>query len=162
MSQENVRVFEEARDAVSRGDIEGFLRLVDEDVVWIAGRSAVEGAYRGHDGLRKFFADSEENFEVFEPDFREVLDLGDRILVFGAIHIRARGSAVETDIPKPGSSRSGMESSSDGRTFASADSPSKPRGCRSRAEASFASRFARLSYPVCGGPHPRSRCPRKT
>jgi len=28
----------------SRGDIEAFLRLVDEDVVWVAARSAVEGA----------------------------------------------------------------------------------------------------------------------
>jgi ketosteroid isomerase-like protein len=102
MSQENMRVFEDARDALSRGDMEAFLRLVDEEIVWIAARSAVEGAYRGHDGLRKFFADNEENFEVFEPDFREVRDLGDRILAVGTIHIRARGSAVETDIPVAG------------------------------------------------------------
>jgi ketosteroid isomerase-like protein len=102
MSQKNMRVFEEAGDALSRGDIEGFLRLVDEDVVWIAARSAVEGAYRGHDGLRKFFADNDENFEVFEPDFREVRDLGERILAVGTIHIRARGSTVETDIPVAG------------------------------------------------------------
>jgi ketosteroid isomerase-like protein len=102
MSQENMRVFEDARDALSRGDMEAFLRLVDEEIVWIAARSAVEGAYRGHDGLRKFFADNEENYEVFEPDFREVRDLGDRILAVGTIHIRARGSAVETDIPVAG------------------------------------------------------------
>jgi ketosteroid isomerase-like protein len=102
MSQENMRLFQKGMEALSRGDMEAFLSLVDEDVVWIAARSAVEGAYHGHDGLRKFFADNEENFEVFEPDFREVRDLGDRILVFGAIHIRGRGSAVETDIPIAG------------------------------------------------------------
>ncbi len=102
MSQENVRVFEAARDALSRGDIEGFLRLVDEDVIWIAARSAVEGTYRGHDGLRRFFADNDENFELFEPDFREVRDLGDRILAVGTIHIRGRGSTLETDIPVAG------------------------------------------------------------
>jgi ketosteroid isomerase-like protein len=102
MSQKNMRVFEEAGDALSRGDVEGFLRLVDEGVVWIAARSAVEGAYRGHDGLRKFFADNDENFEVFEPNFREVRDLGERILAVGTIHIRARGSTVETDIPVAG------------------------------------------------------------
>ena len=39
---------------------------------------------------------------MFEPDFREVRDLGDRIVVFGTIHIRGRGSAVETDIPIAG------------------------------------------------------------
>jgi len=95
-------VLDEARDALDRGDMEAFLRHVDEDVVWIAARSAVEGAYIGHDGMRKFFADNDENFEVFEPDFREVRDLGDRILVVGTIHIRGRGSTVETDIPVAG------------------------------------------------------------
>jgi ketosteroid isomerase-like protein len=97
-----MRVFAEASDSLRRGDLNGFLAYVDEDVVWIAARSAVEGSYRGHEGLRQFFADNEENFEVFEPHFREVRDLGDRILAIGAIHIRARGSAVETDIPVAG------------------------------------------------------------
>ena len=102
MSQENMRVLEKAMLAASRGDMEAFLRHVDEDIVWIAARSAVEGAYHGHDGLRKFFADNDESFDVFEPDFREVRDLGDRILAVGSIHIRARGSTVETDIPVAG------------------------------------------------------------
>jgi ketosteroid isomerase-like protein len=61
-----MRVFEEAGEALRRGDRKGFLALVDEDVVWIAARSAVEGNYRGHEGLRQFFADNDENFEVFE------------------------------------------------------------------------------------------------
>src|SRR5215207_9716391 len=95
MSRGNKRVFEECVALLGRGDIGGYLRLVDEDVIWIAARSAVEGAYRGHEGLRKFFADNNENFEVFEADFREVRDLGDRIFVAGTIHIRGRGSAVE-------------------------------------------------------------------
>jgi ketosteroid isomerase-like protein len=102
MSQENMRVLEEGLLAVSRGDLEAFLQHVDEDIVWIAARSAVEGTYRGHDGLRRFFADNDENFEVFEPHFREMRDLGERILAVGTIHIRARGSSVETDIPVAG------------------------------------------------------------
>jgi ketosteroid isomerase-like protein len=102
MSQANMRVFEKAQEALGRDDMEAFLRLVDENVVWIAARSAVEGAYHGHDGLRKFFADTDESFELFEPDFRELRDLGDRILAVGTIHIRARGSTVETDIPIAG------------------------------------------------------------
>ena len=93
---------EEALGAVSRGDMEAFLRHVDEDIVWIAARSAVEGAYRGHDGIQRFFADNDESFDVFEPDFLEVRDLGERILAVGTIHIRARGSTVETDIPVAG------------------------------------------------------------
>jgi ketosteroid isomerase-like protein len=103
MSQENMRLFEQGKDALDRGDMEAFLSLVDEDVVWIAARSAVEGAYHGHDGVRKFFADNEENFEVFEADWREVRDVDDeRILAIGRIHLRGRGSTVETDIPVAG------------------------------------------------------------
>jgi ketosteroid isomerase-like protein len=98
-----MRVFEQARDALQRGDIEAALRHVDEDVVWIAARSAVEGAYVGHEGVRQFFADTEENFEVFEADWREVRDLDDeRILAIGTIHVRGRGSTVDTDIPVAG------------------------------------------------------------
>ncbi len=87
---------------MKRGDVEGLLSVVAEDVVWLAARSAVEGAYRGHAGIRKFFADNEENFELFVPEFRDVRDLGDRVLAIGTIHIRARGSGVETDIPTAG------------------------------------------------------------
>jgi hypothetical protein len=58
--------------------------------------------YRGHAGLRASLADNKENFEVFEPEFRELRDLGDRVLAVGTIHIRARGSGVETDIPTAG------------------------------------------------------------
>jgi len=78
------------------------LRWVDEEAVLLAARSAVEGAYRGHDGLRRFMADNQENFEKFEPDYPEVHDLGDRVLAIGTIHVRGRGSGVETDIPAAG------------------------------------------------------------
>jgi ketosteroid isomerase-like protein len=102
MSQENVELFWEGIDAVRRGDIETMLDGTSEDVVWIAARSAVEGAYHGHEGLRRFVADNADNFEVFEPDFTEVRDLGDRVLAFGRFRIRARGSGVDTDFPVAG------------------------------------------------------------
>ena len=102
MSRENVEAFQHGVEAIKRNDIEEVLRGVAEDVEWIAARSAVEGAYRGHDGLRRFLADNEESFEVFEPEFRDVRDLGDRVLAIGTIHIRARGSGVETNIPTAG------------------------------------------------------------
>ena len=102
MSQENVEAFLEANEAMRRGDVERLLRWVDEEAVLLAARSAVEGAYRGHDGLRRFMADNQENFEKFEPDYPEVHDLGDRVLAIGTIHVRGRGSGVETDIPAAG------------------------------------------------------------
>jgi ketosteroid isomerase-like protein len=102
MSQGNVERFSEAIAAFRRGDVEAVLDGVSEDVVWIAARSAVEGAYHGHEGLRRFLADNAENFEVFEPRFTEIRDLGDRVLACGSFHIRARGSGVETSFPVAG------------------------------------------------------------
>ncbi len=81
-----MRVFDEAGEALGRGDVDAFLRFVADNVVWIAARSEVEGAYHGHDGVRRFFADNEENFDVFEPEFRDVRDLGNqRSLALAAV-----------------------------------------------------------------------------
>jgi len=102
MSDENVEAFLEVNEAIRRGDVEALLRHVDEEGVLLAARSAVEGAYRGHDGIRRFMADNSENFEKFEPDFRDVRDLGDRVLAIGTIRVRGRGSGVETDISVAG------------------------------------------------------------
>ena len=102
MSQENIEIFQECREAFGRGDVDPFLRLVDEDVVWIPARSVVEGRLPRHEGLRELFADNEQSFELFEPDVREVRDLGNRPLVFGVMRLRGRGSSLETDIPVAG------------------------------------------------------------
>jgi ketosteroid isomerase-like protein len=132
MSQKNVDLFLEGADAISRGDVETVLDGASEDVVWIAARSAVEGAYHGHEGRRRFLADNAESFELFQPAFDEVRDLGDRVLAFGTFRIRARGSGVETDFPVAASPPTARESSSGGRTLASATWPSMPPGCGSR------------------------------
>jgi ketosteroid isomerase-like protein len=102
MSQENVDRFLEGAEAIGRGDVEAVLDGLSEDVVWIAARSAVEGAYEGHEGLRQFVADNGQSFELFEPHFEEVRDLGDQVLAVGRLHVRARGSGVETDVPVAG------------------------------------------------------------
>jgi len=103
MSQENVELFHSGNAALNRGDVEYLVRHSTEDVVVIAARSAVEGAFVGHEGLRKFFADNAANFEVFQVRYDDVRDLGDdRVLAIGTIHIRSRGAGVETDIPAAG------------------------------------------------------------
>ncbi len=67
------------------------------DVEFLPRRSATEGPYRGIDGVERFIADADETFEKFEQHY-EVLDLGERLLVWGTLHVRARGSGIETDI----------------------------------------------------------------
>ena len=52
--------------------------------------------YRGHDGLRAWLAEVQESFDRFEPWVDEARDAGeDRVLAFGGIRFRARGSGID-------------------------------------------------------------------
>ena len=102
MPQENVDAFRRAAQAISSGDVETALGIVTDDVVVRALRSGVEGEYRGRAGVRRFFADNAENFDIFRLDYEDVRDLGDRVLAIGSIHIRGKGGGVETDFPSAG------------------------------------------------------------
>jgi ketosteroid isomerase-like protein len=97
MSQEHVEAFCRLVEAVNGGDADGVLQLTSEDAVLILIRSATEGAYHGHDGVRTFFADNAETFDVFNMEYRDVRDLGDRVLATLTVHARGKGSGVETD-----------------------------------------------------------------
>ena len=41
-------------------------------------------------------------FEIFRADYPETRDLGDRVLAIGTVHVRGRGSGVETEVPSAG------------------------------------------------------------
>jgi limonene-1,2-epoxide hydrolase len=74
---------------------------LDPDVEWIPLRAATEGGYRGVAGIDKFVADTSEVFDKFEAHC-EFADLGERVLAWGVIHVRARGSGIETEIETGG------------------------------------------------------------
>jgi limonene-1,2-epoxide hydrolase len=103
MSQANVELLRRGIDEMTRvGISEMNLRLYyHPDVEYLPLRSATEGAYHGIAGIERFGADTEEVFEKFEPHF-EFLDLGERVLAWGVLHVRARGSGIETDIATGG------------------------------------------------------------
>jgi ketosteroid isomerase-like protein len=101
MSQENVEIVEQLGRSVNRGDVEGVVRLCSEAVVFVAARSAIEGPYVGHEGMRKFFADTAENFQRFQLSTSDLRDLGDQVLVIGTVHVQGR-SGVPTDVPSSG------------------------------------------------------------
>ena len=97
MSQENVEIVRRLQDDWNRGDWEVDPDRWHPDLVFLPRRSGTEGAFRGIAGLENFVADTREVFDKFE--FRcEYADLGERVLAWGTIHVRARGSGIETDI----------------------------------------------------------------
>jgi ketosteroid isomerase-like protein len=105
MSHQNIATFSRLVEALNRADVDTILSLVSHDVVFIAARSAVQGPYQGHPGVREFLADNAESFDLFHMEVGEVRDLGDELLVVGTIRIRGRRGGVETDIPVGGIAR---------------------------------------------------------
>jgi hypothetical protein len=92
MSQENVELLRRGMEEINRDGINGVNpRLYyHPDVEYLPLRSATEGGYRAIAGIERFNADTEEVFEKFELHY-EFLDLGERVVAWGAIRVRARG-----------------------------------------------------------------------
>jgi ketosteroid isomerase-like protein len=103
MSQENVESFRRGVDAINRRDVDACLETMHPDVSFAPIRSQIEGVYRGHAGVRRWFADNVESFESFRVNPTETRDLGgDRLLMIGVLHLRARESGIETDLATAG------------------------------------------------------------
>jgi len=99
-ARSNVEVVRRLIDAVD--DVEAALQYMHPELEFIPLRAKTEGAYYGHDGLRRFADDNDESFETFEPHL-ELRELPDgRVLAWGSIHVIARGSGVEMDVPTGG------------------------------------------------------------
>jgi ketosteroid isomerase-like protein len=99
MSQQYVEIMRRQTEAVNRGDVDAVLLNVDPEIEFIPRRAAVQGAYHGHKGIRDFFADTFQNFDLFEVSNEEIQDLGDRVVSIGRVRIRGKGSGVEVTVP---------------------------------------------------------------
>lgn len=97
MSERNVETLRRGFDALNRGEIGGILAFVHPDFETVVPPelSAEPSAYRGHDGVRRYF----ESFSDVMRDIRfnadHIWDAGDAVVV--ALRLTARGK--ETGIP---------------------------------------------------------------
>ena len=100
MSQENVEVVRRCVAAFPH-EMEEMLSYIDpESELHSAIVGGAEGnVYRGHEGFRRWFADSFESFEELTNEWSEFRDLGDRVLAFAHVKARGRGSGMELDSP---------------------------------------------------------------
>jgi ketosteroid isomerase-like protein len=101
VSRETIEIVIRTVEAINRGDVDEAISYLDEDYEL---HSAIIGGaagaiYRGHDGARRWFADTQETFDELRTDPSEFRDLGDRVLMFGQIHARGRESGLELDSP---------------------------------------------------------------
>ena len=101
MSQENVELLRSLQDDWNRGDTTVDADKFHSDLEFLPLRAATEGAYHGIAGFESFVTDTLEVFEKFEMRC-EFADLGEQVLAWGHLHVRARGSGIETDIESGG------------------------------------------------------------
>ena len=104
MSRENVELVEAWAAAIPRAvddDVEELISYVDPEGEL---HSAIVGGaeaniYRGHDGFRRWVADSFESFEAVENEWSQFRDLDDRVLALGHVKARGRASGMELESP---------------------------------------------------------------
>lgn len=101
--QQNLKVVQDAYAAFGRGDFEGVLSKLSDDVDWFipgpANEVAPMGRWRGHEGVREFFrvlAESQDA-EQFEP--QRFIAQDDLVVVLGHYKwlVKATGRSTESD-----------------------------------------------------------------
>ena len=89
MSRENVESYRRAAAAWARGDLDAALAFADEDAEIISRVFMLEGSYRGHEGVRRWWQDLHDSFPDWDAEVGEVRALGDATLA--VLHVRAHG-----------------------------------------------------------------------
>jgi ketosteroid isomerase-like protein len=95
---ENVELVRRSFEAMSAWDVDALLRLYDPDVEFLplTGTRVESGGYRGHEGVRAYFAEAQDLWDVMEPEGHEFRELGDSVVVTGHCRVRGRRSGAES------------------------------------------------------------------
>lgn len=76
------------------------MEAFDESAEFYPLRAQLEGrAYHGHEGVRRFIAELEEDWDEVRFEVEEIRDLGAQGVGSGRFKARGRASGVELDVP---------------------------------------------------------------
>ena len=100
MSQENVEIVRNGFDAFARGDIEGVLRLCDENIIVTQPEElpGVSPQQRGHSGVLEAFSIWPEQWDDYRIEILRIADLADYVVVTTRTHGRGKQSGVEVEM----------------------------------------------------------------
>ena len=74
--------------------------LIDPAAEWVADPDAfVAGTYRGHQGVRRFFARLAEGFDRFQLEVDSFLEPDERVLALGHVRVHGELSGITTEQP---------------------------------------------------------------
>jgi len=100
MSEANVEVVRRLFERYASGGIEPTLELMDEDIVIVIPpeMSAEPDTYRGHEGVRRYFAGFEGMLEDVRYEALELIPEGKYVLARARLAGRGVSSGLEVDL----------------------------------------------------------------
>jgi ketosteroid isomerase-like protein len=98
MSEESRELIRREFDRWNAREREIDPQVIHHDVVVHSAMTAAK--YHGHDGVRRWMTEIDDQFEVWHSSIDEFRDVAEeRLLALGTIHFRGRASGVESDQP---------------------------------------------------------------
>jgi ketosteroid isomerase-like protein len=99
--ERNVAITEAAFEAFNRRDAQEFARYMraDFEIRPLFTGQLAGAVYYGHQGIREWFADTDEQFAGIRAENLEYRDAGDQLVVLAMLRGRGRGSGVSVETP---------------------------------------------------------------
>jgi ketosteroid isomerase-like protein len=98
MRHQDVELVRRFTQSVANGDHDDAVRCLHDEGRWDWSESIApfRGVYVGHEGLRRFFAESQETWDEFAPRIDEVIDYGDgRLVTLTTVSAHARDPGIQ-------------------------------------------------------------------
>ena len=100
-TEESLRVVKDAYAAFGRGDIQGFLGMLSDDVEWYVPGEGVphSGTYRGRNEVAQFFQKLAQVAEILAFEPREFMAQAEHVAVIGweRVKVRTTNRTIELD-----------------------------------------------------------------
>ena len=94
MAQGDIDVVCGSHEAFRRRDLDAFVEYMDPEVEFTSLVLEVEGAYRGHEGVRSWWNDILAVFPDWQPQVEDAREVGDRVV----LRVRAEGAGTGSGI----------------------------------------------------------------
>jgi ketosteroid isomerase-like protein len=101
MSADNAQIVRWTFEAICDEDIDRLLGYYDERIEFLplTGTLVESGGYVGHGGVRDYFEECAEVWELMQPHADDLRTVGDKVVVLGGCAVRGRGSGAGSDNP---------------------------------------------------------------
>jgi ketosteroid isomerase-like protein len=99
VSEQNVEIVRRGFEALDRGGVEAMLESIDPDFeATVPPELSVEpDTYRGHEGLRRYFAAFEGAMEDVRFEYVDAVDAGDMVVVTMRLLAKGKDTGIEVE-----------------------------------------------------------------